>query len=196
MSLQVAKCLLRKGRLRRFFYSTLYKKKAETAESSLRGALQRLQGAITFVSAATVHDTKTGVDKLVARSNGAEKLLSRQELKKRMLEQQEIPPDQITYFDDMVLGEGGFATVQLIEYQETVSAAKVVRMPEAEDILATEKTTKIFVNELHAMVQLRSRYTVNVFGAVTSVPGKLVLVMELVEGFVLHQVLELDKRGL
>ncbi|CAM9707172.1 unnamed protein product [Ectocarpus fasciculatus] len=40
----------------------------------------------------------------------------------------------------------------------------------------------MFVNELHAMVQLRSQHTVCVFGAVTSVPGKLVLVMEFMEG--------------
>lgn len=98
-----------------------------------------------------------------------------------MLEQHEIPPDQITYFDD-ILGAGGFAKVKLIEYQETVSAAKVMRMPEDADGGAMDKVTKMFVSELHAMIQLRSQYTVNVFGAVTSVPGKLVLVMEFIEG--------------
>lgn len=38
---------------------------------------------------------------------------------------------------------------------------------------------KAFLRELDAMVRLRSPHTVNVFGAITSLPNRLVLVMEL-----------------
>ncbi|CAN0156538.1 unnamed protein product [Scytosiphon promiscuus] len=180
---QVSTCFLRKGKVSRALTSTLYKRRQETAESSLRDALQRLQTGVALVSMGVLHRTSTGVDHLVARRAGAERRVSRQERKRMMMEQHEIHPQSITYFDDMVLGAGGFATVQLVEYQETAAAAKVVSMPEAgADSSATEKIAKMFINELHAMVQLRSAYTVNVFGAVTSVSDKLVLVMEFMEG--------------
>ena len=41
---------------------------------------------------------------------------------------------------------------------------------------------KAFVRELEAMIRLRSPNTVNVFGAVTSLPDRMVLVMELLSG--------------
>lgn len=107
----------------------------------------------------------------------------RKDRKKRMLEQQEIAPEEITFFDDMVLGKGGFATVQLAEYQQTTVAAKVVSMADVDaGEEAKEKVTKMFVCELHAMADLRSDYTVNLFGAVTTITEKLVLVMEFMEG--------------
>lgn len=180
---QVSTCFLRKGKISRVLTSTLYKRRQETAEGSLRDALQRFQTGVAFVSMGVLHRTSTGVDSLIARSAGADRRASRKERKRMMMEQHEIPPQSITYFDDMVLGAGGFATVQVVEYQETAAAAKVVSMPEAgTDARASAKITKMFVNELHAMVQLRSAYTVNVFGAITSVPDKLVLVMEFMEG--------------
>lgn len=41
---------------------------------------------------------------------------------------------------------------------------------------------KAFLRELDAMIRLRSPHTVNVYGAVTSMPDRLVLVMELLSG--------------
>lgn len=41
---------------------------------------------------------------------------------------------------------------------------------------------KAFLREVDAMVRLRSPYTVNVFGAVTSLPDRLIIVMELLAG--------------
>lgn len=41
---------------------------------------------------------------------------------------------------------------------------------------------KSFLLELDAMIRLRSPYTVNVYGAVTAMPDRLVLVMELLSG--------------
>lgn len=109
--------------------------------------------------------------------------VSRKERKMRMLEQQEIAPEDIIIYDDIVLGTGGFATVQLAEYQQTAVAAKVVSIAGVcEDDRAKEKIAKLFVSELHAMLTLRSDHTVNVFGAITSDSARLVLVMEFVEG--------------
>lgn len=41
---------------------------------------------------------------------------------------------------------------------------------------------KAFLRELHAMIRLRSPHTVGVYGAITSRPDRLVLVMELLAG--------------
>ena len=41
---------------------------------------------------------------------------------------------------------------------------------------------KAFLREVDAMVRLRSPYTVNVFGAITSLPDRLIIVMELLAG--------------
>ncbi|CAM9391607.1 unnamed protein product, partial [Sphacelaria rigidula] len=49
---------------------------------------------------------------------------------------------------------------------------------------------KAFLRELDAMVRLRSPHTVNVYGAVTSQPDRLILVMELLAGGDLRNMLK------
>lgn len=45
-----------------------------------------------------------------------------------------------------------------------------------------ERQRRAFWREMEAMIHLRSPHTVNVYGAVTSLPDRLILVMELLAG--------------
>ena len=64
-------------------------------------------------------------------------------------------------------GKGGVLEVSV--------SGKVARQRE-------EHQRKGFLRELEAMIRLRSPYTVDVYGAVTSLPDRLILVMELLAG--------------
>ena len=55
---------------------------------------------------------------------------------------------------------------------------------------------KAFLRELEAMIRLRSLNTVNVYGAVTSLPDRMVLVMELLAGGDLLTFLRMSKQPL
>lgn len=55
---------------------------------------------------------------------------------------------------------------------------------------------KAFLRELEAMIRLRSLNTVNVYGAVTSLPDRMVLVMELLAGGDLLMLLRTSKQAL
>ncbi|MEP5375859.1 MAG: protein kinase, partial [Hyphomicrobiales bacterium] len=55
---------------------------------------------------------------------------------------------------------------------------------------------KAFLRELDAMVRLRSPYTVNVYGAITSLQDRLVLVMELLAGGDLRMLLKCSDQAL
>ena len=159
--------------------SSLYKRRQEEAEGALRSAMLRLQVGISFSSAQITHRTSSSIDQDVVRTTR----VTRKERTRRMMEQKEIPMDAISFANDFVLGVGGFSSVHLVDYQGSAAAAKIIKVGEVEvDPKATKKLVKMFVNELHAMIKLRSEHIVNVFGAVTTVPGALVLVMEFMEG--------------
>ncbi|CAM9563844.1 unnamed protein product, partial [Hapterophycus canaliculatus] len=55
---------------------------------------------------------------------------------------------------------------------------------------------RAFLRELEAMIRLRSPNTVNVYGAVTSLPDRMVLVMELLVGGDLLTLLRRSKKPL
>ena len=55
---------------------------------------------------------------------------------------------------------------------------------------------RAFLRELEAMIRLRSPNTVNVYGAVTSLPDRMVLVMELLAGGDLLTLLKKSKKPL
>lgn len=55
---------------------------------------------------------------------------------------------------------------------------------------------KAFLRELDAMIRLRSPYTVNVYGVVTSLPDRLILVMELLAGGDLRTMLKNTEHAL
>ncbi|CBJ27852.1 ATP binding / amino acid binding / protein kinase/ protein serine/threonine kinase/ protein-tyrosine [Ectocarpus siliculosus] len=104
--------------------------------------------------------------------------------RKRKLDQVEIPEDQLFITTDL-LGKGGFGEVYLADYNGHNAAAKVLYI--AHDLGALDENQKQretrqrkgFLRELEAMIRLRSPNTVNVYGAVTSLSDRMVLVMEL-----------------
>ncbi|CAM9173780.1 unnamed protein product [Ectocarpus sp. 6 AP-2014] len=111
-------------------------------------------------------------------------------------------------FSDELLGKGGFGEVFLAEYNKRNAAAKVLHIAHdlgkpggQEDLLEArvdgqsnperEKSQrKAFLRELEAMIRLRSPHTVGVYGAMTSRPDRLVLVMELLAGGDLRRLLK------
>ena len=64
------------------------------------------------------------------------------------------------------------------------------------DLDREDRQRKAFLRELEAMVRLRSPHTVNVFGAITSLPNRLVLVMELLSKGDLRTLLKNSERPL
>ncbi|CAM9820486.1 unnamed protein product, partial [Ectocarpus sp. 8 AP-2014] len=104
--------------------------------------------------------------------------------RQRKLDQVDIPEDQLFITTDL-LGKGGFGEVYLADYNGHNAAAKVLYI--AQDLGALDenqeqretKQRRRFLRELEAMIRLRSPNTVNVYGAVTSLPDRMVLVMEL-----------------
>ncbi|CAM9297409.1 unnamed protein product [Ectocarpus sp. 12 AP-2014] len=104
--------------------------------------------------------------------------------RQRKLDQVEIPEDQLFITTDL-LGKGGFGEVYLADYNGHNAAAKVLYI--AHDLGALDENQKQretrqrkgFLRELEAMIRLRSPNTVNVYGAVTSLSDRMVLVMEL-----------------
>ncbi|CAM9373156.1 unnamed protein product, partial [Scytosiphon promiscuus] len=121
--------------------------------------------------------------------------------RQRKLDQVEIPEDHILITTDM-LGKGGFGEVYLADYNGHNAAAKVLYI--AHDLGALDENQqqretrqrKGFLRELEAMIRLRSPNTVNVFGAVTSLPDRMVLVMELLPNGDLLTLLRKSKKPL
>ncbi|CAM9774536.1 unnamed protein product, partial [Scytosiphon promiscuus] len=121
--------------------------------------------------------------------------------RQRKLDQVEIPEDHILITTDM-LGKGGFGEVYLADYNGHNAAAKVLFI--AHDLGALDENQqqretrqrKGFLRELEAMIRLRSPNTVNVFGAVTSLPDRMVLVMELLPNGDLLTLLRKSKKPL
>ncbi|CAM9474613.1 unnamed protein product [Laminaria digitata] len=109
--------------------------------------------------------------------------------RQRKLNQVEIPEEQVTITDE-VLGKGGFGKVYLADYNGRNAAAKVRTENHYSGPLAGRANKqrggngqrRAFLRELDAMIRLRSPHTVNVYGAVTSLPDRMVLVMELLAG--------------
>ncbi|CAM9178344.1 unnamed protein product, partial [Laminaria digitata] len=123
---------------------------------------------------------------------------TRRAKRQRKLDQMEIPEDHVTITDEL-LGKGGFGAVYLADYNGRNAAAKVMHISHdlgrrGENGILDGSTTgqlktqveksqrKAFLRELDAMSRLRSPYTVNVYGAVTSLQDRLVIVMELLAG--------------
>lgn len=64
------------------------------------------------------------------------------------------------------------------------------------DTLQGEDERKAFLREVNAMTRLRNPHIVDVFGAITSLPDRLVLVMELLAGGDLRNVLKISEQPL
>ncbi|CAM9406825.1 unnamed protein product, partial [Ectocarpus sp. 8 AP-2014] len=70
------------------------------------------------------------------------------------------------------------------------------RTVEESTALREKAERKAFLRELDAMIRLRSPHTVNVYGAITSLPDGLVMVMELLAGGDLRAMLKNSERPL
>ncbi|CAM9983807.1 unnamed protein product, partial [Ectocarpus fasciculatus] len=123
----------------------------------------------------------------------------RRSRRQRKLDQIEIPEDHVSITNEM-LGKGGFGVVYLADYNGHNAAAKVQHIthglgkPGEDDIprngprtvgsnaLRENAERKAFLRELDTMIRLRNPHIVNVYGAITSLPDRLVLVMELLTG--------------
>ncbi|CAM9431484.1 unnamed protein product [Scytosiphon promiscuus] len=121
--------------------------------------------------------------------------------RQRKLDQVEIPEEHLLITND-VLGRGGFGEVYLADYNGYNAAAKVLHI--AHDLGAFDENQKqrktsqrrAFLRELEAMIRLRSPNTVNVFGAVTSLSDRMVLVMELMPNGDLRTLLKNSEQAL
>ncbi|CAM9797896.1 unnamed protein product, partial [Choristocarpus tenellus] len=92
------------------------------------------------------------------------------------------------------LGRGGFGVVCTVDYLGQTAAAKILDLGDlpihSKD---RERLRKTFTRELQALLTLRSPYIVQVYGAMTSQPDRMVLVMEFVSGGDLRSLLADDK---
>ncbi|CAN0344297.1 unnamed protein product [Ectocarpus sp. 12 AP-2014] len=138
---------------------------------------------------------------------------ARRSRRQRKLDQIEIPEDHVSITNE-VLGRGGFGVVYLADYNGHNAAAKVQHITHSlgkpgendvpmsglraiESIALREKAErKAFLRELDAMIRLRNPHTVNVYGAITSLPNRLVLVMELLAGGDLRAMLKHSEQPL
>ncbi|CAB1108607.1 unnamed protein product [Ectocarpus sp. CCAP 1310/34] len=150
------------------------------------------------------------------RSIDAAKLESlaeaRRARRQRKLDQVEIPEDRVVISDEL-LGRGGFGKVFLAKFNGRNAAAKVLYIQhdlgrrDDSAILESRKDghsnaervnsqRKGFLREMNAMIRLRSPHTVVLFGAITSLPDRLVLVMELLPGGDLQTLLKNSEQPL
>lgn len=125
---------------------------------------------------------------------------SRRVRRQRHLEQLEIPQEHLAVTEE-VLGKGGFGTVYLADYNGRNAAAKVLLFDhdvagpaglDDEDMITREGMTPMvqrqrshhrsFMRELESMTRLRSPHTIQVYGAITSLTDRYILVMELLSG--------------
>ncbi|CAB1116130.1 unnamed protein product [Ectocarpus sp. CCAP 1310/34] len=124
---------------------------------------------------------------------------ARRSRRQHKLDQIEIPEDHVSITNE-VLGKGGFGVVYLADYNGHNAAAKVQHTTHGlgkpggngiplsgprtieSNALRDKAERKAFLRELDAMIRLRNPHTVNVYGAITSRPDRLVLVMELQAG--------------
>ncbi|CAM9849968.1 unnamed protein product [Ectocarpus sp. 6 AP-2014] len=138
---------------------------------------------------------------------------ARRSRRQRKLDQIEIPEDHVSITDEM-LGKGGFGVVYLADYNGHNAAAKVQHFthglgkPGENDIPLSEQRLvesnalgekaerKAFLRELDAMIRLRSPHIVNIYGAITSLPDRLILVMELLAGGDLRAMLKNSEQPL
>ncbi|CAM9241877.1 unnamed protein product [Scytosiphon promiscuus] len=200
-----------KNKLSKAFMSTLFKRRQDELDAVVDRAILRLQLGLQLQVGYDVSAVKDGVDGVqddikavkddvsavkeaiqLYKGTSAETKSEfvaevRSVRRQRKLDQVEIPEDHLFITGDL-LGKGGFGEVYLADYNGHNAAAKVLNFAHKRGAL--EETRKqqetsqrrAFLRELEAMIRLRSPNTVNVYGAVTSLPDRMVLVMELLVG--------------
>ncbi|CAM9445750.1 unnamed protein product [Ectocarpus fasciculatus] len=201
-----------KNKLSKVLMSTLFKRRQDELDAVVDKAIVRLQLGLHMQVGQDVSAIKTGMDLYkgsIAEAQSESLADARRTRRQRKLDQIEIPEEQLTITNE-VLGKGGFGEVYLADYNGRNAAAKVLiaRDPIGGDPPeppppGRSHTTKrngsqrrAFLRELDAMIRLRSPHTVNVYGAVTSRPDRMVLVMELLSGGDLRTLLRNSKQPL
>ncbi|CAM9883869.1 unnamed protein product [Ectocarpus fasciculatus] len=202
-----------KSRLGQVLTSTLFKRRQNELNAVLDRAIWGLHLGLQVQVGHDVGQVGDDVAHLVKRSTAeaqaqTESLAeARRSRRQRKLDQIEIPEDHVSITNE-VLGKGGFGVVYLADYNGHNAAAKVQHIthglgtPGENDIplggprtvgsnaLREKVQRKAFLRELDAMIRLRNPHIVNVYGAITSLPDRLVLVMELLAGGDLRSMLE------
>eukprot|EP00904_Undaria_pinnatifida_P006344 jgi/Undpi1/283/HiC_scaffold_1.g00279.m1 len=212
-----------KKRITQVVVSTLFKRRMEETDAVINQTFADLMTWLHIDTAlnqgqhprslANRHHKATGVRarlKAMKQCAIAESIVSDRRLRRqRNLDQIEIPADHVMISTD-VLGKGGFGTVYIADYNGRNAAAKVI-LVNADDghlrgecdadaesgVVGSNEQAKrqraSLLLELQAMMRLRSPHTVNVYGAITSLKDKLVLVMELLTGGDLRSLLKHSK---
>ncbi|CAN0184783.1 unnamed protein product, partial [Scytosiphon promiscuus] len=186
-----------KNKLSKAFMSTLFKRRQNELDAVVDRAILRLQLGLQLQVGDDVSAVKGSVNtveagmKVVKDDVSAAKsevlAEARSVRRQRKLDQVEIPEDHLFITGD-ILGKGGFGEVYLADYNGHNAAAKVLNCAHGlgalEENQEQQETSqrRAFLRELEAMIRLRSPNTVNVYGAVTSLPDRMVLVMELLVG--------------
>ncbi|CAM9240971.1 unnamed protein product, partial [Hapterophycus canaliculatus] len=203
-----------KNKLSKLFLSTLFRRRQEELDAVVDRVIVRLQFCLQLQVGQDVRAVKDDVNafrdslKSAREEDSSEFVASSESLaeariikRKRKLDRVEIPEEHLFITDDL-LGKGGFGEVFLADYNGHNAAAKVLHI--AHDLGALDENQKqrettqrrAFLRELEAMIRLRSPNTVNVYGAVTSLPDRMVLVMELLVGGDLLTLLRRSKNPL
>ncbi|CAM9120296.1 unnamed protein product [Ectocarpus sp. 13 AM-2016] len=207
---QLIKTYQSKNKLSRLFMSTLFKRRQEELDAVVDQAIMRLQLGLQLQVGQDVGAVKDKVDsvqegmdfyRLSLAEAASESVAEARRIKRRRtLDQLEIPAENLTITDEL-LGRGGFGEVYLADYNGHNAAAKVLRVAQTGALDENQKQReasqhRAFLRELEAMIRLRSLNTVNVYGAVTCLPDRMVLVMELLAGGDLLMFLKKSKEPL
>ncbi|CAN0504915.1 unnamed protein product, partial [Ectocarpus sp. 12 AP-2014] len=200
---QLIKTYQSKNKLSRLFLSTLFKRRQEELDAVVDQAIMRLQLGLQLRVGQDVGALKERMDlyQLSLSEAASESVAEARRIKRqRKLDQVEIPAEYVSITDEL-LGKGGFGEVYLADYNGLNVAAKVMHIAQMGVLDETQKQRvasqhRAFLRELEAMIRLRNLNTVNVFGAVTSLPDRMVLVMELLPGGDLLSLLRKSKKAL
>ena len=189
--LELTKTYSGKNKISKLMTSTLFKKRYEELEACVGRAIEVFQFGLHIQVGNSIHGVKNDVSviKEVCQGSSCESKAheiaeARRSRRMRNLEKIEISSEDVCITDEL-LGRGGFGDVYLADYNGRNAAAKVFHIPEND-----RGIHKSFLLELETMIRLRSPYTVNVYGAITSLDDRFVLVMELISGGDLRNLLK------
>ena len=176
-----------RNKISQLLTSTIFRKRQDEFGSIVENAISSLQFGLHVQVGHDVRSIREGVN----LDEGHNKAIveSRKLRRQRKLDQLEIPMENLCITDEL-LGKGGFGEVFIADYNGRNAAAKVIRVTHE----TGNSQRKAFLNELGNMNRLSSPYTVNVYGAVTSQPDKLILVMELLSGGDLRTLLKSEEQ--
>ncbi|GMI51802.1 hypothetical protein TeGR_g9192, partial [Tetraparma gracilis] len=131
----------------------------------------------------------TDLKGLVTKSTAREKRAS-------LAGSMEIDDAMVTWHEEKPFDKGSFGSVFRITYERAVQVAKVINL-EDEPVRMHEKIKEQYAGEVALMAGLRSTNIVSIYGAITTRPGQLVIIMEYCEMGTLRNFLdELEGKGL